>query len=43
MSRALKLLQRFGAAFAIGLIAVQHAPATAALQTIGDIIKKGSN
>ena len=42
MSRAFKLLQRLAAAFAIGLIAVVSAPAAAALQTIDDIIKKGT-
>jgi polar amino acid transport system substrate-binding protein len=42
MSRAFKLLQRLAAAFAIGLIAVLYAPAAAALQTIDDIIKKGT-
>ena len=42
MSRAFRLLQSLPATFAIGLIAVLYAPAAGALQTIDDIIKKGT-
>ena len=42
MSRGFRLLQSLPATFAIGLIAVLYAPAAGALQTIDDIIKKGT-
>jgi len=42
MTGTCKVLQRFVAAFAIGLVSVLHAPAASALQTIDDIIKKGT-